>query len=171
MSPQQVQIDPDDITEASVPMAPAAVEPMNDDQALAYTQGLRKQIISTLTKGGTQLPVADRAQMQIILQAADGLDRAALGNKRIKVEEQANKTQEQAAGVIAELLQKVTSHKPFEVIDAEARVVREVPMLPAEVPPPRLVEGETATVAPQQDYETFTSQHSPNVIGERQRDS
>lgn len=160
MSPQQIQIDPDDMAEASVPMVVPA-EPMSDDQALQYTQGLRKQIIGTLTKGGTQLPVADKNQMAIILQAADGLDRAALGNKRIKVEEQANKTQEEAAGIIGQLLQTVTSQKPFEAIDVESRPVREAPALPADVPPPTLVDGETATTAPQQDYASFMDAHAP----------
>jgi hypothetical protein len=153
------------------PPMPAVIERDTDDEILAHSHELRKRIVKTITKDGTQIPVEDPRQMAALLQTLDGMDRQALGNKRIKVEEKANQTQEQAAGMIAQLLQKVTSQKPFEAIDVPAHEVRPAPQLPAEVPPPRLVEGETATVAPQQDYDTFVAQTSPNLSGERSNDS
>lgn len=151
------------------PPMPAEIQRDDDDSILAHSHELRKRIVNTLTDDGTKIPVADPRQMAALLQTLDGMDRQALGNKRIKVEEQANKTQEQAAGLIAGLLQKVTSQKPFEAVGV---VAREVPTLPADVPPPRLVEGETATVAVQQDYDSFVAQTSPlGVGGERSHDS
>jgi hypothetical protein len=152
---------------------PAEIQRDSDDEILAHSHELRKRIVKTITKDGTQIPVEDPRQMAALLQTLDGMDRQALGNKRIKVDEKANQTQEQAAGMIAQLLQKVTSQKPFEldVLDVEAREVRAAPQLPADVPPPRLVEGETATVALQQDYDTFVAQTSPMLSGERSNDS
>lgn len=144
------------------PPMPAVIVRESDDDILARSHELRKRIVCTLTKDGTQIPVADPRQMQVLVQALDGMDRQALGNKRIKLEEQVNKTQEEAAGLIGALLQRVTSQKPFEAIDV---IAREAPTLPASVPPPRLVEGETATAAPQQDYDSFVAQTSPDLKG------
>lgn len=139
----------------------AVVEREGDDDILAYSHRLRKKIVCDLTDNGTKVPVGDKAQMTALIQTLDGMDRQALGNKRIKVDEQANRTQEQSAAMIAQLLQKVTSRNPFEVLDVEAREVRPTPQLPSNIPAPRLVEGETATVAVQQDYDTFVAQTSP----------
>lgn len=144
------------------PPLPDVLERPEDDQILASTHELRKRVVSTLTKNGTEIPVSDPKQMTALLQTLDGMDRQALGNKRIKVDEAANKTAEQNAYMIASLLQQVTSKKPFEVMDAAARERREPPTLPADVPAPQLVEGETATAAPSQDYESFMAPNSPN---------
>lgn len=130
----------------------------SDDDILASAHDMRKRIVNKLTNNGTAIPVDDRAQLAALIQTLDGMDRQALGNKRIKVEEAANRTQEEAAGLISQLLQKVTSQKPFEATDV---VAREVPALPASVPAPTLVDGETATTAPQQDYDSFQAQFSP----------
>lgn len=139
--------------------APApVVEREGDDEILAYSHQLRKKIVRDITDNGTKVPLDDKVRMTALIQTLDGMDRQALGNKRIKVEEKAGQSREQMAGTIAQLLQQVTGHRPFEVVEVEAR---EAPTLPAEVPPPRLAEGETATVAPQQDYDTFMAQNSP----------
>ena len=130
---------------------------MNEDEVLDYTHQKRVEIVNALTEKG--VPKDDPKVLGALLQTLDGMDRSALGKKRIKVEEKANATQEQASGIIAQLLQKVTSANPYEVQNAPARIA---PTLPAAVPPPSLVEGETATVAPQQNYDSFVAQGAPS---------
>lgn len=142
---------------------PEPVVRESDDEILTHSHELRKRIVNKLTNNGTAIPVDDRAQMTALIQTLDGMDRQALGNKRIKVEEQANRTQEQAASTIASLLQAVTAQRPFE--QAIPVVAREVPTLPATVPPPQLVEGETAVTAQQHDYDSFQRLISPDGKG------
>lgn len=136
--------------------AAGAAEVSEEDRVLDFTQQKREAILEALMPKGVA-QVADPKMLALTLQTLDGMDRSALGKKRIKVEEQGNATQEAAAGIIAQLLQRTTSTKPFEVIDVASRQARPAPMLGTDVPPPRLVEGETATVAPQQSFESFTA--------------
>lgn len=145
---------------SSTQLPPPEVSP--EDEVLAYTQGMRRRIVNKLTNDGKTIPGTESKDILILNQTLDSMDKAALGKMRIKVEEKANQTQEQAAGMIAQLLQKVTSQKPFEVIEG---VAREIPQLPESVPAPRLVEGETATVAAQQDFDTFTARFTPDGSG------
>jgi len=125
----------------------------SDDSVLDYTQTKRLEIVDKLTAGG--IPVTDNDQMNTLLKTLDGMDRVALGKKRIKADEGlASANQAMAATVISELLRKANSGgvKPFVVENA---VERPTPVLGNEVPPPVLVEGETDVLAPQMSYDTF----------------
>ncbi len=123
----------------------------SEDEILEYVHGQRKRILNAVM--GEKIP-DDPKMIGIALQTLDGMSRDALGKKRIKVEEQGNATAEQATGIISELLRKATGLAPFE---AAQPVSRPPVQLGGDVPPPTLVEGETATVAPQGSYESFTS--------------
>lgn len=125
----------------------------DDDQILQFTQGKRQEIVSKLTAKG--IPTDDSKQMQALLATLDGMDRVALGKKRIKADEGlAGANQAMAAGVIATLLQRAGSAgvRPFEVLDAPPRTP---PVLGSEIPDPVLVKGETDTVTQQMSYEAF----------------
>jgi hypothetical protein len=124
-----------------------------DDQILDYVHSQRKRIIEAVlpTVGAV---TNDPKILGIALQTLDGMSRDALGKKRLKVEEQGAATQEAAAALIATILRKASDVKPYE---AETPQQRSAPVeLPSHFPPPVLVAGETATVAPQGDYDSFT---------------
>lgn len=138
---------------------PDAIELPSEDSVLAYTQHKRQQIANQLLADG-KLP-EDPKMAKLALDVLDGMDRAALGRKRIKVEEQANKNQEHAAGLIAEILHKVSSNRhPSLTIDVNV----EPPRLSDDIPAPELVDGETSPIGSgNETYETFTARMYPQT--------
>ena len=133
------------------------IELPSENSILAYTQNKLQQIANQLL-ADCKLP-DDPKIAKLALDVLDGMDRAALGRKRIKVEEQANKSQEHAAGLIAEILQKVGNNRhPSLTIDVYA----EPPRLGDDIPHPELVDGETSPIgAGNETYETFTARMYP----------
>lgn len=130
-----------------------------EDETLQYTLDMRRRIVKEMTS--TNIPISDPKSMGILLQTLDGMDRSALGQKKIKSEENiAGANQAMAATIIAELLQKSSSVgvKPFAVANPQPRPA---PTLPADIPDPVLVEGEIGVSPPQLSYETFTKKYSP----------
>lgn len=129
-----------------------------EDQDLQFAQGVRKKLVGDLTKTG--MP-QDKESRMILLQALDGMDRSALGRKRIKVEEDAGKNQAQFSGVIADLLRQQNPNAAVIASQASGAVSRPAPVLGSEVPDPILVEGETSTANSQLTYDSFISKMQP----------
>lgn len=126
-------------------------EAMTDEQVLAYTQHKRKFIVGKLLNNN-QLPT-DKSDISMLMGALDGMDRAALGNKRIKADEKANSAIAGAAGMIAGILTRIKSQTG---VDLEMAQEVAPPLLPAsEVPDPVLVPGEIETNATQMNYDAF----------------
>jgi len=137
------------MTQPTTSASPAETE----DQILDYVHEQRKRIVDAV------IPIAspvtnDPKMLGIALQTLDGMSRDALGKKRIKVEEQTNASQEAATGLIATMLRRMGDIKPFQSATPQPRSAPVT--LPSDLPPPVLVEGETATIAAQSDYESFT---------------
>lgn len=132
---------------------------MNDDQVLAFTQGIRVKAIGTLTQRGA-VP-EENSDRNFLINMLDGLDRQALGNKRLKVDEQTNNGMVNAANLVAHLLNTVTGVKRLDNEVIEGHVT---PVLGNEVPTPQLVPGETEVNPGQLDYNSFIT----NVRRERE---
>lgn len=132
------------------------IEAMSDDQILAYTQHKRKTIVQDLMKNN-KVPT-DRSEQSLLVAALDGMDRAALGNKRIKADEKTAHGVAGAASIVANLLNQISgmSKQPGMVIENV-----EPPLLGKEIPDPILVPGELETNCPQLDYHSFMSQNNP----------
>lgn len=128
-----------------------------DEASLDYTQGIRRQLVEVLVKKTDNLQ--DPKIIGTIGSLLDGMDRQALGKMKIRVEEQQNMNQEGMAANVAEILKQMGSKG--HNFQAPEPVPREVPVLGSEVPDPVLIEGETATIATQQDYDTFHAQFAP----------
>ena len=129
----------------------------SEDDILDYVHGQRKRILDHVM--GQKVP-DDPKMIGIALQTLDGMSRDALGKKRIKVDEKTNATAEAASGIIAQLLRQASGGTPFQT---DKPVHRPDVVLPADVPPPSLVEGETATVAPQGSFDDFTNSSKKSV--------
>ena len=123
---------------------------VSEDKILAFTHAKRMFIVEQMLASG-KLP-EDPAEKKVLLNALDGMDKAALGRKRIKVEEKTNTSMAQAAALIAHVLNAPGVNQAYK---ASAPVQREAPTLPSDVPPPVLVEGETSVVQNSRNYETF----------------
>jgi hypothetical protein len=123
-----------------------------EDQVLDYTQEKRMRIVEEFIPSDGKPITQDLKLLALTLQAMDGMDRAALGKKKIKVEEEGNKTQEQAAGLIAEILAKANS-----ISHGTPMPGRQAPSLPPEVGAPTLIAGETDVGPRQRSYDEFTA--------------
>lgn len=129
---------------------------LTEDQVLAYTQGKRKFIVDTLLKDN-KIP-GDRAELTLLVQSLDGMDRAALTNKRIKADEKASEATAGSAAAIAKLLTELGGRqKNFHNDDVTDLTPREAPVLGSHIPDPVLVPGETDVSSPQLDFESFTA--------------
>lgn len=133
------------------------VEPVleDEDSILAFTHSKRKVIVGELMKDN-KLPV-EPDDRKLLLGTLKDMDSAALGRKRIKVEEQANNNQEQAASIIAQMFAAASGRRPYQVAQP---VERPVPMLGNEVPEPEVVDGEMDMVAAQGSVEEFMTRMS-----------
>ena len=126
---------------------------MDDDQILDYTQGKRVEIVKALTK--QEIPT-DPETARILLQTLDGMDRGALGRKRLKIEDKAADNAGNGAAIVAAFF-KARGQYQQPVVDVDAQMVggRVPPTLGADIPDPELVEGELSQVAQQMSFEQF----------------
>lgn len=150
------------MSEISAPQTEVQVLPpaMDEDQVLDYTQQQRRFVIDKLTGNGAHLP-DDTKDVNLILGALDGMDRNALGRKRIRVEEQANKTGSAMTGLVAEMLKRSKDVAFFQQGATNPGVTRVAPELGSDVPEPELVEGELSQSPLQMTFEAFQSQFKP----------
>lgn len=129
---------------------------MTDDEALAFTQNARKKIVKELMK--SKVIPEDKGEQIMLMQALDGMDRASLGNKRIKADEKASDNLGDSAALIAQMLTQMSGNlklmKTEDIIDVDFKDAA-APALPDHIPDPVLVPGETSIGAPQLDYDSF----------------
>lgn len=128
---------------------------LDDDQVLAYTQSVRKNIVTELTKGKA-FP-QDKGEQILLMQALDGMDRAALTNKRIKSDEKTQNDVAGAASMIAQMLSQMGGMVQMPKVNDDNVVDVEPKMLTEEIPEPVLVPGETEINSPQLDYNSFVT--------------
>lgn len=83
-----------------------------DDQNIAYTQQLRRQILTDVTKDG--LP-KDKESIDLVLEAARDIDRTALGNKRIQSGDRNSDSNHRVAMAVQQLQRSLGNANPFEV--------------------------------------------------------
>lgn len=129
-----------------------------EEDVFNYTQNTRKKIVKQLFKNDT-IP-GDKSEQIMLMQALDGLDRTALGTKRIKAEqENAKELSAAASAAVANVLKQVNNSK--RNLDLTDVTDVPVPVLSSEIPDPELVPGETEVGATQLDYNTFMSKMKP----------
>jgi hypothetical protein len=125
---------------------------MSEDQVLAYTQGKRRVIIDKLTEAG-KVP-DEKTEVSLLVSALDGMDRAALTQKRIKADEKSAQGMAGAANIIAKLLTQVNSKgKNTDLENSSSAPLT----LGDEIPAPNLVPGETEITPGQMDFDSFTA--------------
>jgi hypothetical protein len=134
------------------------VEGMTDDEILAFTQATRRQLVAALTKEG-KMPEDTKQQTTLLTTLAD-MDRAALGKKRVKVEEDATKTQAAMTGLVAHMLVNVRRGRGLNadgtpLPTAVPALERPAPALSDSIPEPELVPGETSASPMVMTWEDF----------------
>lgn len=140
----------------------APLPPMNDDEVLAYTRGIRVKVVQTITSNPESkgMPV-DNGQANLLVNMLNGLDSQAINNKRIAADQ---KNTDNMAATVAELLRTVNRNTAFtveqvpgQVVDVEARV------LPPTIPDVVAMPGEMDVAPPQLDYTSFVRSQGKDV--------
>lgn len=131
--------------------------PNDEDRVLDYTLRQRQAIIVSMTgEEGEDLKGLSPRELDVVLAALDGMDRVALGRKRLKSENIALANQAAAAAMIARILGAPgigqAGQRPAQQADA---LQGAIPMLPPGVPEPVLVPGEADIEAAQMNVDTF----------------
>lgn len=137
--------------------APIVVQVIDgEDNVLTYTQKKRQQLVTQMMgEDGEKLANLEKGDKMVVLAALDGMDRAALGRKRLKTDEKTAASQAAAAALIAQVLQAPGALQAGLVIDG---IARPVPQLPTSIPEPEVVPGEMDSDAAQMDFDTFMAQ-------------
>ena len=99
----------------------------------------------------------DKGEQILLMQALDGMDRAALTNKRIKSDEKTQNDVAGAASMIAQMLSQMGGMVQMPKVNDDNVVDVEPKMLTEEIPEPVLVPGETEINSPQLDYNSFVT--------------
>jgi hypothetical protein len=141
--PAQVE-PPVEVTAADVPDA---------DQVLAFTHAHRSRVVEAITKSG--IPVNDKEQMTALLKTLDGMDKQSLGRKRMDADKEiAQGTNDTNTALLASILKSIPNIARPEN-GGEIPIVREVPVLPADIVFDNPVDGQTEKAPPQDTYQSF----------------
>lgn len=137
------------MTDAVAPQLP------NEDEVLAFTHQQRLSMLGKVLKDGA-VP-EDPSMAKVAVSLLKDMDAMALGRKRIKADEKIADSQEAAAGLISRVLTAAAATRPYQLRNPSDVIARPAPQLGSEVPPPLLVEGETAVVSAPETYESFVA--------------
>lgn len=132
-------------------MTTDVVTPLGDDAALAYTQGMRQRLINEIIAKG--IPQDDDSQ-KMLLAALDGMDRNALGTKRLQAEDRNADADRQAALLIVEMQAQLGAVNPYLRGVVGDNVPAHPDVLLATV---ELVPGELDTTPIASNFKDFTS--------------
>lgn len=97
------------VSEETKPAEP--IEPLNDEQTLQYTQGVRRKLVDAIVADG-QMPAETKDRMTL-LATLDGMDRAALAVKKIESKEKTSSADRDAQLVIAAMGRQMGGVSPL----------------------------------------------------------
>jgi hypothetical protein len=135
---------------------------LSDDDVLAFTRGIRVQVVNSLMTGGAVS--GENSDRILLTNMLSGLDSQALNSKKLLNDQ---KSADNAAVIVAELLRNIDKNRAFQIapggmpdghiIDVEARVV------PPTIPDMPAVPGEMDVNPGQLDYASFVRAQGKDV--------
>lgn len=84
---------------------------IGDEEIIRFTQRTRKAFVDEITKGGFP---EDPKEQRVLLTALSDMDRTALGNKRLNVEEKQTAVDAQVATMVSKITSQFGGRNPFE---------------------------------------------------------
>lgn len=122
----------------------------NDDENLKITQRARMLLVNTNLKDDRLGDPKFQAQLN---KSLDAIDKQILTRKRLDIENRNANTNEANKDLVAAMLSQMATPNVLaaKVVDPN----RKIPELGPDIPPPVLVDGETAIGVANMDYETF----------------
>lgn len=140
-------------------------EPESDDRVLDYTLGVRRQIVEKHLQATNF--AADPEAQKLVLQSLDGMDRVALGRKRINADVEQNQTNAKMQALVATVLMQTRDPKFMGGTQTPvAGAARAAPVLGNEVPDPVVVAGEMAQSPIAMTFAEFQAQFEPEAPNE-----
>lgn len=133
----------------------------NDDQQLAFTQGLRRKLVEQFMATGSW-PV-DTKQQNILLSALKDYDKVTLTLKRLDSENANADADRQALAHFHRISQMMGTKDLHRVEEPERGTPTEgpaTPFDPNDIPPVNLVEGELATGMDPVNYDDFMAEQT-----------
>jgi hypothetical protein len=131
-----------------------------EDDILKFTQKARQQLVKSLMS--KNIEDLNASQISLLTSSLDGMDRSALGRKRLQTDEAVGASNAMAAAIIARVL---ATPGAMTVGQGDGTERRAIPTLPTEVPDPVVVPGEMESGAAQMSYDTFMAQSSTSAGG------
>lgn len=125
-----------------------------DDKDLDYVRGIRKELIENLItgEGGARMLPRDAKDVNTLAGVLSDMDRAALSNKRLAQEKEAQKNTNDNALLIAQMLSKISG---LDLGGQEPNHTRETPSMPEGTMPDIIVEGMLDTRVSNETYADF----------------
>ena len=135
------------------PVVVTAADVPDADQVLAFTHAHRQRVVTEITKSG--IPVGDKEQMTALLKTLDGMDKQSLGRKRMDADKEiAQGTNDTNTALLASVLKHIPNiARPAD--GSPIPIVREVPVLPADIVCDDVIDGQTEKAPPQDTYQSF----------------
>lgn len=128
----------------------------SQDRDLEYTNAVRKRLVASLTEDD-KMPTETKDKM-VLLAALDGIDRSAMGLKRIEADREIGGNQSQASAILAELFRDGRTLKVGLSIGERT----DIPMLSEEIQPSRILEGELSTTISTDNFDAFSLRNQTN---------
>ncbi len=122
-----------------------------EDSVQAFVHQKRLQLVKAIMVKGVP---DDSESRRDLLTTLKDMDTSALARKKIAADSKGTAQSAAAAAIIARVLGQLSSSTKPEVA---SNVPFVTPTLGSDVPPPELIEGETATQLPQESYASFMS--------------
>ena len=151
----------DELAAQNGQVPPAVTDDMTDDDVLAYTRKLRMKVITNIMP--TDVVPGDNSDRIMLTQMIEGLDRQAMGSKKLKQDQTASNN---SAAIVAELLRGLDKNKVFQVSNAgQNSNVTDVDfrVVPSTIPDIPALPGEMDVAPPQLDYNSFVRSQGKDV--------
>jgi hypothetical protein len=140
-------------------MATTTEEKTIDHILLEESVALRQQFIREVRGPRNEFP-EDPKDRALILKAADGIEKIAMGRMRIKQEDKTNASNEKIAQLLAGVYKGVSStNNPYVIPEMKTitpEMMGAIPSIPEHLQTVHLVDGETSINPRQLSYKEFT---------------
>ena len=139
------------------------IEQMDGDEVLAYSQYMRRKLVTDLTKNNKHLD--DPKVMNVVLSALSGLDKQVLTLKKIASDEGLGDNMLAAAAIIAEVFNDSRTAQFNHVPLKDQQAIQDaIVTLDPSIVPTKTVDGELAPIGAIENFDSFMGRMNDQVF-------
>lgn len=135
---------------------------MTDEGTLNFTQSMRVKMVNSITADGKSIP-SDPKDRMTLLKALGDMDHQALSKQKLAQDKDMGTAAQKVTQEIAQFVMSLGNGLAQRPMISETPIEKPRPQLPDSVPRPKLVDGETDIVAPQENFDSFTRRMNPDI--------